>query len=449
MTLTLSPYQELTVERLLSNKRYGVFDEMGVGKTPPAIMAAAARSDPRWPTLVTVPAFLAANWARELRKWAPSAVVASAVVDDPKRKQEALNSNADFILTSYNSWYLYPVLLKRRWNTLLFDEAHRLRGHQSQWTKRVFATQNVEAKSRDAAYWFLTGTPLVANAGDIWPFLHLMDRQLYGSYHRFVDTMCLIEFTPWDKVIGPVRDPEAFTEILRRYSIRRLQKDIPELAELDHVTKLIPIPLPSSVVAAIRRAKKEYTFEHDDVLKEYDSAGGMLQDILQMCSVPPTQANPKFDAVMDFLANDRSNTRVVVYTWYKATAAALAERIQKAMPKRFVGKITGDVRTSLRAKYEEQYNANPRAILVANIAAAKEGLNLQAGHTCAFVEESDLQADNDQAIGRMQRRGQEHLVEVFQFFTQGWPEQSKHRAVLKGERNIAHALMEELRTITV
>jgi SNF2 family DNA or RNA helicase len=450
--LTLSDYQLVAKEILLKRSRWGLFDEQGVGKTPPTLMAAAERAGLGAPVLVTVPAYLMYNWEREIRRWLPSAQVLRADGERPHR-EAVFNSNADFILTSYHSWNevkskegpnrSYPILHKRKWAQMIFDESHRLRGRNSNWTKRVFQLQNVDSKNQDTGMWFLTGTPLVRDAGDLWPFLYLQDRHLFRSYWRYVESQCHIITDPWTREVGPVIDPQRFMDVMRRYSIRRLCADIPELAKLDHTTKVVEIPLPPSVRKAITAARKTYVLEHPDLEKsrDFDSGGALVQAMLQMVSNPPGAENPKMKAFRDYLQNEVPHKRVIVGTWYRETARIAADVASKM--KRPTVMITGD--QSLRQKEHAlvTYDGNPRTVLVGTIAAMKEGLNLQAGSDVCFLEESDIPEDNNQLIARAKRRGQREKVHVVQFLTQGWPESTKHRLVSKRERYIRAALMEE------
>jgi SNF2 family DNA or RNA helicase len=439
---TLSDYQQVALERLLNAQRYGVFDEMGVGKTPVAIRAMQKVNNQKHPFLLTVPAYLMSNWRNEFAKWVPGATVAFAQGEKLVRDQ-ALDSNADVIVCSYNAWHTHPQLFKRKWQALTFDEAHRLRGRNSKWTKAVFTTQNVDSKNRDSLYWFLTGTPVVRDAGDVWPFLHLCDRQVFRSYWSFVENQCHLNVTPWDREVGPVRDPDEFAALLGRYSIRRLQSEIPELASLEFVTKDITVEMPKSVRESLRKARKEFLIEHPDLAEaiEADGGGALVQKALQMATLPPTADKPKLRAFGDLLREELPQERVFVVAWYRASAREIAQVALNL--KRPTVMITGDQTVLQKQHAVDTYNKNPRTVLVGTVAACKEGLNLQAGRQVVFMEEGDLWEDNRQVIGRCLRRGQEQKVQVRRFVTEGWPESNKHRAMLKRGRSNARSLLEE------
>jgi SNF2 family DNA or RNA helicase len=164
----------------------------------------------------------------------------------------------------------------------------------------------------------------------------------------------------------------------------------------------------------------------------------MIQDLLRLCSDPPGSVNPKLQALKDYLSGETLYERVVVYCWYRSTARLLME----AIGKRCVGVITGDTSLQQRDRVLERFEGIENAVMVANIAAAGSGLNFQAASRCVFIEESELPAENDQAIGRLKRRGQKEVVRVHRFITDGL-ESSKHRRIDKRETNIRQALLEE------
>jgi SNF2 family DNA or RNA helicase len=442
--MKLAPYQEVARDRLLANDRYILADEAGLGKTGPTIMAAWASRHWPHPTLVTAPNYLLDNWQRELAQWVPEARVLVADGERSKRQAVFESADADFILTGYHTWHSYPILQKRKWGTLVFDEAHRLRGRNSQWTKKVFQLQNVGNKNRDSRFWFLTGTPIVRDAGDVWPLLHLMDRDVYRGYWDFVERVCHVTTTPWEKQIGGVKDPKAFVSMVGKYSLRRLARNIPELQSLEHTERDVWVKLPTSVYTAMRRAKKEYMLEHEGMDTVYADGAGALTSILsQICTTPPTKENPKLDALAQVLEDIPVQERVGVFAWYRKSVYAAAEKLIKAGRKVFV--ITGDTRSDMRNRYILEWNDTPGAVLIATIAALKEGVNLQAGHNVVFLEESDLPADNDQVLARFKRRGQAHPVRMTRILATG-PSMDATRRKHVDKRDVLNkrAMLEEI-----
>jgi len=442
----LDPDQVNDVELLLNNPRWGLFHEQGVGKTPPAIVAATRVPGRK---LITVPAYLIPQWEDYLRVWAPGCTVAR-MDGERSARTAALKSDSEFVLSSYHNWvgkgtngWVYPFD-KHTWGALIFDEAHRLRGRNSQWTKRIYQLDNVDSKNKGVPMWFLTGTPEVRDAGDFFPFLHLCDRKVFTSYWNFVQEHCVCTNTPWDTIVGRTKDPAHTMSILRRYSNRRELK-----LDTDRVFIDVPVQLPMSVVQMIRKAKKEFVFEHPDMEEDiwFESAGAVWGKCREMTSLPPTQANPKLDALRGLL-EDLPNERVIVAAWYRNTANAAFDVVKNKL-KRPGALFTGDTRVSAKQDALDLYRHYDDAVIVCTIAALKEGANLQAGNHMIFLEESELPADNAQLISRQYRRGQTKPVVVYRVHASGASvDEAVHRLATKRADDVRKVMAEYLTDIS-
>lgn len=430
MGYELSDYQHVSRDYLLGREVAGLFDAPGVGKTPPTIVAGAEKgAESSRPVLVTAPAYLLDNWEYEISRFAPGSRVVKANGNGAAARHEALATDADFVLTSYNNWsakkqgaFTYPELSESKWAATVFDEGHRLRGRSSQCTKHVFKLRLTRARNLATPIWCLTGTPIVNNPGDLYPLLHLWDKREYKSYWDYVGTYCRVVKTPWETKVGQVRPEMAgpFRDLLGSFALRRTLADIPSLASLDESIRDYVVPLPSSVVKSFTAAKKEYIIEHPDLeVSEFVNGGGALYSRLrQLATNPPTTAKPKIDFLSDFL-QDRFGP-VVVYVWYKDSAKAVAEAL--AGSKRPVTLITGDVPTHRRSDLVDKWTSQTNGVLVATISSLKEGISLVHASDVVFLEHSELPADQEQCIARLKRRGQSELVTVHNVFAANSPD---------------------------
>jgi len=432
----LDDAQQQDVENLLSHKRWMLLHDMGVGKTPPAVVAASQRT----PCLVTVPAYLIPQWEEYIKTWAPGKTFASMNEDGFEKRNAALHRGADFIFTSYHNWAAqkrYDGFWKLKWGSMIFDEAHRLRGRNSKWTKAVWTMQNSESKNKDVPIWMLTGTPIVRDGGDVFPLLKLCDKGIYRGYWAFVERWCEMIETPWQKEVGPIKDPEGFYQMLSRHSSRREMRGLEEI-----VYKDIPVDLPPSVMQTIARLKKTFILQHPDIEdpKWFTAAGAVWAEIRQLVSNPPTKVNPKMDALGDMF-EDLPNERVIVACWFKKTAFEAASVIAKKT-KRNVGVFTGEASASAREEAIRVYNENDDGVIVCTIAAMKEGVNLQKGRHTIFLEESELHADNAQLIGRQHRRGQDRTVIVSRIYGRRTVDEKVHTLAAKRDAD-AKSVMQE------
>lgn len=419
-TKSLDDYQIVSRDFLLSDKFRCLWDEPGVGKTGPAIMAGwdmLLREENRGQAvLITAPAYLLQNWEKEIHDFIPMATVVRADGAGIQARREAFGANVDFVLTSYNNWsasikgeYVYRDLVDQGWAAYIFDEGHRLRGHNSLWTKHVFRIRHSRSANKDTPIWLLSGTPFVRDGGDFFPYFHLYDKKAYGAYWRFVNERCVVVETPWQKNVGNISKAYAakFREELARFSLRRETKDIPQLADLEYRDTEYFVDLPKTVVAAIKKAKKEYVLSIDGQPDTFFAGSGALYVAQRkIASTPPTSHNPKVAWLKDFLTDKKGKT--VVYVWFKDTARAVCDSLGKRAVL-----VTGDVPTTRRSALVDTWRSPTGPdVLVATISALKEGISLTESRDVVFLEHSELPADIEQCVKRLCRRGQNHLVRV-------------------------------------
>jgi SNF2 family DNA or RNA helicase len=489
MPLPLSDYQEVSRDFLLEAEGLaGLFDDPGVGKTAPTIVAAWEKHvETGLPVLITCPAYLVENWAWEISRFAPfGATVSLANGSGPTARRDALQADTDFVIQSYANWsakvparkakpkeqydptdleslsaweaaqpkpvdgpkpgsYQYPELHERQWAVAVFDEGHRLRGRSSQCTKHVFELRRARSANASTPIWVLTGTPILNNPGDIYPLCHLRDKKRFSSYWNFVGDFCRVTKTPWATEVGQLRKGMAdeFQELVASFALRRTLKDIPSLADLEHVEKDYFVTLPPSVVKTINKAREEYVLEHEDLERsEFISGGGALYSRLRMlATLPPTGTKPKVDFVTELL-EDKVGP-VVVYCWYKDSARGVSEALTKG--KRSVTLITGDVPTTRRGELVATWKATTDGILVATISSLKEGISLIHAQDVIFLEHSELPADQTQCVARLKRRGQTEVVRVHHVWARSTPDMAIKRHLNERTTGLKQALASWLR----
>lgn len=444
MPLPLSDYQEVSRDFLLESEGVaGLFDEPGVGKTAPTIVAAWEKHrETGLPVLITCPAYLVENWAWEISRFAPAgATVSLANGSGPAARHTALQADADFVITAYSNWsaksggvFTYPELSARAWAVIVFDEGHRLRGRNSQCTKHVFELRRARSANAKTPLYVLTGTPILNNPGDLFPLLNLWNKTKFRSYWNFVGEFCKVVKTPWSTEVGQLRRgmEDEFQELIGSFALRRTLKDVPSLASLEHQDRDYYVTLPPSVKKMIDKAREEYVLEHEELeTTEFVNGGGALYSKLRQLSTnPPTAEKPKIAFVRDLL-EDRAGP-IVVYCWYKDSAKAVAEGLAKTG--RPVTLITGDVPTAKRGDLVESWKTHDAGILVATIASLKEGISLVHATDVIFLEHSELPADQDQCIARLKRRGQTKLVTVHHVWARSTPDMAIKRSL--GDRHM-------------
>jgi SNF2 family DNA or RNA helicase len=375
-------------------------DEPGVGKTAPAIMA-AGNVDPLGPHLVICPAYLATNWIAELEMWREYDII---VVDgSPKRKREILAEKHRWTIVSNallaRKEYL-DVLMKRQWRVCVIDEAHHFRGRNSIKTKGLY-----QLRKQCQRIWMLTGTPLVADAGDLFPLLKVCDPKVFTSYWRFVETHCHLEWTPWAQKVGGLKDETAFYRLLSEWMLRRKLRDVrPEIP--DYVEETLYVDVSQATHERLKRAKKDYIATRVSGEEVELTSGGALINFLRQAVI---EDPVKVQACRDLVA-DLPHVPIVIFAWYRETVRRVADAFaEKSI---LVGVITGDDVGPSRMVMIDRFKRGEFPILVATFGALQEGVNLQNAKYVICIEGDWLDKTHTQAIARIVRRGQTDTVIV-------------------------------------
>jgi superfamily II DNA or RNA helicase len=430
----LSSGQRIAVDRCLASPTFGVFDVPGAGKTAIAINAIGELD--RYPALITLPAHLIPQWRDELIAWGvpPEEIAAAPRGCGPAKRLAALTGDCAIALVSYNtwaSWNYIPYVTDPRWQSFVFDESHRLRRGKGATSKSVHW---LRTKSRTThgrlrtPIWALSGTPLVRDASDVFPFLQLCDPARFSSRRRFAQDICYTTETPYRLDVGKVRDPAAFRALLGQYSIRRLWHQIPELSQLERRDIQVPVELSTKTLARHRAIKKDW--RDPETGEPYLTAGARVHGLRRIIVAE------KLEAARELISDMQGP--VIVLVWYRDTASTAVNLLSRLS--RPVMAITGGTSELDRAKALAMYRTKKDPILIGTIGSLKEGWNLQSGHQIVVVEQHYLSTDNDQAIHRALRRGQQQAVGVWWVWAPKTIDVRVRYLARKRDENISYAL---------
>ncbi|MDU7943939.1 MAG: DEAD/DEAH box helicase, partial [Streptococcus salivarius] len=158
------PHQSEIVEDMLNLKRFILADEMGLGKTYESILFAASIP---YKKLVICPATLLFNWRKEILQALPNSYVRVIDSNTNIKKYEPLPEEGWLIINYELLEKFHDKLLDEKFNVLLCDEAHYIKGVDNKGfsnTKRAKNTlkiaENIPFKCA------LTGTPITNKPKD-------------------------------------------------------------------------------------------------------------------------------------------------------------------------------------------------------------------------------------------------------------------------------------------
>jgi len=291
----------------------------------------------------------------------------------------------------------------------------------------------------------LTGSPIVRDPSDIFPLLRICDRTRFTSYWNFVFQWFTTTKTPWATKVTGVTDAEAFTQMLSHYMLRRRIGD----PEIDiHLDDPVHIPIGDPLDPVTRKtydtARKEFQITYPDLsVVDVLTAGALISKLRQMTAVSPTKINSLLQCIEDL-----PNKPVAIFTWFRNTAQTIGDII-KSKTGRPVFVVTGAVPASQRVSIINELrnlvsSSSLPPVLVANIAALSEGVNLQFMSNVIFYEEDWLHETNTQALKRFHRPGQENIVQVSHIVARKTVDEYVHKVEQRRGVVNAKALLEEV-----
>jgi len=169
-------YQKIATNKILDNKKFAIFLEMGLGKTVITLTAISelVKRKEIQKVLVIAPLRVAQNvWDTEIRKWKHTMHLTSVkVIGTPKQRLNALKSEVEVYITNReNVAWISPKIGKTiKFDMLVIDELSSFKSHES---KRFIALSKIRKKFKRIVG--LTGTPAPNGLIDLWSQIFLLD----------------------------------------------------------------------------------------------------------------------------------------------------------------------------------------------------------------------------------------------------------------------------------
>lgn len=396
------PFQEVGLQKLQANQRFGLFWDTGLGKTR-VVIEDRLTFPANFPTLWVCPMKARRTIADEFALWAPH--LETSVVDD-----RWSGVTAPITICSYEGIEkVEPVLADLAkcgkpafpWRYLVCDESHYLKHWKSKRTQQVRCLARSAARVR-----LLSATPAANEPIDLYTQLDIMHPWTWGKYQDFAKYFCNVEGNEWSevaKIWG--NNPEHLAEFQARLAkvCTRITKG--------EVAHLLP-PKPRIEACYIRpTARKNLTLA--------DALEG-----IQLKAVPR-----KVEAVCELIEEHLHDEHFAVFTHLNETVAVLGRAFAARFPKHKLFVVPQDGRDELLK--EAEANAGPK-ILVSTYHKVAESVNTLTWPKLVIVAELDYQAAvMEQLFGRFWRLNSKHGVLIKLMVLEGTVEEAVSRVLLR------------------
>ncbi|KAL0045080.1 hypothetical protein WJX82_007731 [Trebouxia sp. C0006] len=451
----LRDYQELSLKWMMNNwgnKTNCILgDEMGLGKTAQSISTLEFQRqlcDIPGPFLIVAPLTTLGHWQREVETWTSMNVVlyngsaadreiirvhefrykSSSSYKGKTTRAAAGRLKFNVLLASYEMVRKdRKVFQDIDWETVIIDEAHRLKNTTSD-TRAAVAGMTIQ--------WLLllTGTPVQNNMRELFGLMNLLDDEKYGDEEEFFEKF------GGDKEAISLEQVQALQEELRPILLRRMKEDVENLPEKEEVVVWVQLThqqrayykaLYSNQIGALlsgcnaknlpnlRNLAMELRkvcchpflcngLEEDFAVKRH--AGGDAGSELDLL----VQSSGKMLLLHKLLPKLKAEGhKVLIFSQFKIMMDVLEDSLR--LRKYPVERIDGSVSSRDRQAAIDRYSKNEADsfVFLLSTRAGGQGITLTAADT-VIIYDSDWNPQNDlQAMARCHRIGQSKEVTIY------------------------------------
>lgn len=432
INFTPHPYQKHSIDKIIENEKYGLFLDMGLGKTVSTLTAfSQLQLLDTEKMLVIAPLNVAKDtWADEINKWEHlKHLTVSKVLGTPKQRIEALRQDADIYITNKENTKWLCDYYKKDWpfDMVVVDELSTFKNHTSQRFKAL--KKKLPLVKRFVG---LTGTPSPNSMMDLWAQVYLIDRgeRLEKSFTRFRERY----FKPTHQVSEHV-----FNWELREGSEDRIYEQIADVCISMKAKDYLQMPERIDTVQSVELSNKERKLynelERDYILESEDdgtivaqSGASLSQKLLQLSNgavyTDEQDVRQVHDSKLDKLeeiVEEAQGQPILLFYNFKHDKERILERFEQAV-------VLGS------DGYKEQWDKGNIEILLAHPASAGHGLNLQqGGHIIVWFGLTWSLELYQQANARLYRQGQDDTTIIHHIMTDDTIDQRIYKALQNKE----------------
>jgi len=375
--LTPRPYQ-IEGRDFLAGRRFALLaDEMRLGKTPQAIMAADQIDAQN--IVVVCPAIAVPHWEREFTRWTDDRRCAWIYSFDGLRNKA-------------------EKILQPGYDLAIVDECHFAKNPEAQRTKLVYGKGGLGWVAD--RLWVLSGTPAPKHAGELWPMLKAFG-VVKMDYDAFINRYCTINrFTL--KITGTKESmiPE-LRELLAKVMLRRTRKDVaPDMPGIDfQFLEVEPVARDDIAVPA------GLTDEQlADWLEEHRTADRQDRVAVAQAKVLPLAKH------IDFAIQNELLKQGVVFGWHVEPLEHLARLLNEVGIRTEV--INGKTTPRQRELIQNNFRNGLTKIVCGNIMSCGTAIDLSSASHAWMLELDWVSGNNVQAANRLVSMMKEEKVTV-------------------------------------
>lgn len=444
-------YQKATLDYLLRRKGGINGDQPGLGKTPTSVAYCNEREAQR--VLVICPASVRIQWGEVIKAWSTIPMVKVSVM---LRVKDGIHPTANYQVLSYDAARnpsIIRAISKYKWDVLICDEAHKMKNIEALTTRAILGNSRGEYQHGDIKvpaiarfcreHLALTGTLLLNRPSECYVLFRHFDWEA-------------IDFASEDKFKERYnRQADMRTIEGKRFKLEstslelelqnRLRVNVLARHEKKDVLKFMHPPRYAIVRCeengAVRGALDVegmlgLSIEEIQTTKDFE----ILGHIAEARRLMGTALAPQIaEYAADFL--DGSDEKLCIFGWHIDVLDIFENELSRFGTARVDGRKSANARQKAVEDFVGRDNVR---VFIGNIQAAGTGLDgLQKVCSRCYLAEPDwVPAQNEQAVSRLDRLGQENLVSAEIFVAPG---SISEKILVKAleKLNVIHRVLDE------
>lgn len=434
----LLDYQRDAVKSALRIRQCAIYFDPRTGKTYVTGGIINELMSPDFQGLLIVPlASKERTWVRFLNTYC-----ANALLCETWEEYQFAGERPRILLLHYE---MVPKLIKKlrkvKWTMITYDEAHRLKGRNTKYSRRAKQLRHC------AEYKFLlTGTPIEKSQQDLWPQFRFMKPEVFGDRWSDFDE----QFLKPSGYMGYKREfreekLQEFLDLVEPHCIRITQKMVgfPDLelieepVQLRGKQRLIYEELEKESLVRVRGQKISAPFPMTRVTKMQQACGGFVLD-------DEGNAHHVGDAKLRRLKLiiKRSPKPFVVFCRYIAEINGIANALAREYS---VAILTGETRRlGLADSLLDDFQKKKYDVLVMQTTVGKESIDLSIAKHGAVYSLTYSSIDFDQLKNRMQNLNSKVGPKLFLIYAEDTVDEPIYSAIVH-KRKVKDSILTYLR----
>ena len=414
-------HQRKGTKFLRENERAALFDEQGLGKSKQLIDAISAeiQAGSIQGAVIVCPNGLKSNWASEVQKFSDLSHTVFGSGKAARRSAFSAMRSAFYIINYETVPAELPslkALLQFKRMALILDESHRIKTPDAKVTRAIHKLRTFAARR-----YILSGTPVANKPDDLWSQIYFLDdgEALGESIDDFKQSFS-------DGKSG-YRNMDDLRQRIAPRALRRTKEKSLDLPPKTYRRVEVALePLQAHMYETMRHDLELLVRKMSgaEVLEQAEAILARLVRLTQIASNPSlldasyTEAPAKLlelDRQLERYLADRTR-KVIVWTSFVENIRGLKRRLKKYKPV----VIYGEIDNVTRDRAVKSFREDPAVrILIANPAAAREGLTLTEANVAIYLDRTFNLVDYLQSQDRIHRISQTKPCDIVLLLAKG------------------------------